>query len=175
MNANVIDIPEWFVKARTRLVAKNNNTHEAKNYRPIACENIMMKVYTGCLEERCVDNNIIFPERAGAKKGMWGSADQLLINKVVSDEVKQHRRNLCTIWLDYRKVYNSVSHEWICESLILAKVPEHIVQSIEKIIKSWKTELNLPTVDTNILIGDTVYKKEVLQGNYLSVILFIYH
>ena len=40
MNANVINIPEWFVKARMKLVAKNNNTHEDKNYRPIACENI---------------------------------------------------------------------------------------------------------------------------------------
>ena len=96
-------------------MAKNNNTHEAKNYRPIACENIMMKVCTGCLalliEEHCVDNNIIFPKRAGAKKGMWGCTDQLLVNKVVSDEVKEHHRNLCTVWLYYRKAYDSVSHE----------------------------------------------------------------
>ena len=65
MNANVMDIPEWLVKARTTLVAKNNNSHEVKNYRPIACENIMMKVYSECLalfiEEHRVDNNIIFP------------------------------------------------------------------------------------------------------------------
>ena len=92
-------------------MAKNSNTHQAKNYRPIACENIMMKVYTGCLalliEEHCVDNNIIFPEQAGAKEGMWGCTDQLLINKVVNDEVKQHR-NLCTVWLDYRKASDSV-------------------------------------------------------------------
>ena len=177
MNANVVDIPEWFVKARTTLVAKNNNTHEAKNYRPIAYDNIMMKVCTGCLalliEEHCVDNNIVFPEQVGTEKGIWGCMDQLLINKVVSDEVKQHCCNLCTIWLDYRKAYDSVSHEWICESLRLVEVPEHMVQSIERIIKSWKTELNLPRVDGNILIGDIVYKKGVLQGDYLSVILFI--
>ena len=52
-------------------------------------------------------------------------------------------------------------------------MPEHIVQSIERIIKSWKTELNLLTVDGNILIGAIVYKKGVLQGDYLSVMLFI--
>ena len=177
MNANEIDIPEWLVKARTTLMAKNTNTQEAKNYRPIACENIMMKVYTGCLarliEEHCVDNNIIFPEQAGAKKGMWGCTDQLLINKVVSDKVKPYHHNLCTVWLDYKKVYDSVPHEWICKSLRLAKVPEHIVQAIERIIKSWKTELSLPTANGNILVGDIVYKKGVLQGDYLSVILFI--
>ena len=137
----------------------------------------MMKVCTGCLtlliEEHCVDNNIIFPEQAGAKKGTWGCTDQLLINKVASDEVKQHPRNLCNVRLDYKKAYDSVSDEWICESLRLAKAPEHIAQSIERIIKSWKTELNTPTVDGNISIGDIVYKVGVLQGDYLSVILFI--
>ena len=66
-----------------------------------------------------------------------------------------------------------MSHEWICKSLRLAKMPEHIMQSIERIIKSWRTELNPPTIDGNILIGDIVYKKGALQGDYLSVILFI--
>ena len=61
----------------------------------------------------------------------------------------------------------------MCEALKLAKIPEQIVQSIERLIKSWKTELNLPTVNGNILIGDIIYKKGALQGDYLSVILFI--
>ena len=127
----------------------------------------MMKVYAGCLvlliEEHCIENNIIFPE-------LWGCTDQLLINKVVSDEVKQHRRNLCAVWLDYKKACDSVPHEWMCEALRLAKIPEHIVKLIERLIKAWETELNLPTVNGNILIGDILYKKGAL---YKGVILFI--
>ena len=92
INSNEVEIPEWLVKARTTLAAKNRNTHDPKNYRPIAYENIIMKVYTGCLalliEEHCIENEIIFPEQAGAKKGMWECADQLLINKTVCEEVK---------------------------------------------------------------------------------------
>ena len=61
----------------------------------------MMKVYMGCLakliEQHCNDNNIIYPEQAGAKKGMWGCIDQLLINKVVSEEVRKYPRNLVTM------------------------------------------------------------------------------
>ena len=53
---------------------------------------------------------------------MWGCADELLINKTVCEEVKQHRRNLCTVWLDYKKAYDSVPHEWILTSLRLAKI-----------------------------------------------------
>ena len=34
-------------------------------------------------------------------------------------------------------------------------------------------ELNISAVDGNISIGDVIYEKGVLQGDYLSVILFI--
>ena len=177
INNNNYNLPEWLVKTRTTLLPKNGQTHDPKNYRPIACENLMMKVYTGCiaslLEEHCTENNIIYPEQAGAKKGMWGCTDQLLINKVVADEVRNHRRNLCTIWLDYKKAYDSVPFQWILEALRLAKVPEAIVESIQTLMKSWVVELNLPTKEGNIQIGEILYRKGLLQGDYLSVILFI--
>ena len=40
-------------------------------------------------------------------------------------------------------------------------------------MKSWVVELNLPTKEGNIEIGEIIYKKGLLQGDYLSVILFI--
>ena len=92
------DLPEWLIKTRTTLAAKNEETRNRKNYRPIPCENILMKTYTGTLalllEEHLRDNNIIAPEQAGAKKGTWGCTDQLLINRVVTDEVTKGRRNV---------------------------------------------------------------------------------
>ena len=133
------NIPGWLIKARTTLVAKNRETHNPKNYRPIACENIMLKTYTGTLakliEEYLMENNIIFPEQAGAKKGLWGCTDQLLINRIVTDEIKKGRKkNLCMLWLDYKKAYDSVPHAWILEALHLAKVLEKIILAIEHLI-----------------------------------------
>ena len=96
-----------------------------------------------------------------------------MINIVVTDEVVKGRRNLSMMWLDYKKAYDSVPHAWILESLRLAKTPESIIQAIEQLISSWKTELNIPTMDGNITIGDVIYEKGVLQGDYLSVILIV--
>ena len=45
-------------------------------------------------------------------------------------EAKQHRRSLLTVWLDYKKAFDSVPHSWILESLRLAKVPSAIVDAI---------------------------------------------
>ena len=43
------DIPEEIVTAKTVLIPKNDFTNLPKNYRPIACLNIMYKLQTSCL------------------------------------------------------------------------------------------------------------------------------
>ena len=35
------ELPSWLTRARTHVLPKNENTHIAKNYRPIACQNLM--------------------------------------------------------------------------------------------------------------------------------------
>ena len=39
-------LPIWLTEAKTVLVAKSEHTKKAKNYRPIACLNL---IYTSCL------------------------------------------------------------------------------------------------------------------------------
>ena len=38
-----IDLPEWLTQTGTNMLARNNDTENQKNYRPIACENNMLK------------------------------------------------------------------------------------------------------------------------------------
>ena len=42
-------LPLWLTRACTQFLPKNENTHIAKNYHPIACENLMFKLYTSCI------------------------------------------------------------------------------------------------------------------------------
>ena len=67
--SNELEIPQWLTLVRTILQPKNKDTHETKNYRPIACENTMFKLYTGILasfvNEHCNENNVITKEQAG--------------------------------------------------------------------------------------------------------------
>ena len=103
-------LPLWLTEAKTTLIVKNKQTENAKNYRPIACLILTYKIYTSCLSIFLTDhsdlNNIITLEQAawGCKEGVWGCVEQLLLNKAVMLEVKKKRRDIFTVWLDYKKV-----------------------------------------------------------------------
>ena len=103
-------IPDWISTSRTILIPKNQETHLPNNFRPIACQNIMFKAYTSIvntfLDDHCTSNGIIATEQAGGKKGSWGCTDQLLINRMILDEVRTHKRNLVSMWFDYKKAFD---------------------------------------------------------------------
>ena len=121
------DCPQWIVLSKTILIAKNEHTEQAQNYGQIALQNSMYKVFTAIISEfimdHCTANNIVKEEQAAGKIESWGCADQLLINKIVYEEVTKNRRNLTTAWLDYQKAFDSVPHSRIINSLQLAKSP----------------------------------------------------
>ena len=125
-------LPEWYVTGRTISLPKSNENAEAKNYRPITCQNITYKLFTGMITsliiDHCTINNIITSEQAGGKKGGWGCTDQLLINKMILDEAKQHRCNLLIMWFDYKKVFHSVPHDWILKALELNQLQLDLLQ-----------------------------------------------
>ena len=127
LNRNEIQIPLWLSTARTALLPKNSKTNRPENYRPIALQNSMYKIYKSILnhflEDHCHVTNILGIEQAATKKGSWGCTDQLRINKAIMEEVESKRRNLVCVWLDYKKAFDSVPHNWLIKALHLAKVP----------------------------------------------------
>ena len=61
---------------------------------------------------------------------------------MVCKEVTSNRKNLITVWLDYKKAFDSVLHSWIIKSLQLAKVPELLViNAIKSLMNKWKTKV----------------------------------
>ena len=86
-------------------------------------------------------NYIITPEQAAGKKGVWGTIKQLVISKNILSEVRNMKRNLYTVWLDYKKIFNSVSHSWLIRALKLLKVPKHLMTGIKNLTKSWFMKL----------------------------------
>ena len=83
-----IEIPDWLITTKTILIAKNKETKNEQNYRLIAIQNSMYKIYTSILAkfitDHCTENNLITEEQAAGERGSWGCTDQLLIDKEVT-------------------------------------------------------------------------------------------
>ena len=53
------------------------------------------------------------------------------------------KRNLYTVWLDYRKAFDSIPRSWLIRTLKLAKVAKHVTTTTENLTKPWFTKLQL--------------------------------
>ena len=170
-------LPLWLTESKTSLIAKNEQTKNAKNYRPIACLNLTYKVYTSCLKifltDPCDQNNIIASEQAADKKGVWGCVKQLLLNKAVMSKVKKKRRNIFTVWLDYKEAFDSVPHEQLLYVLQIAKVPAQLTEEIKHLTNQWSTVLDIIGETETIICAVINFFKGIFQGDSLSVLLFI--
>ena len=87
--------------------------------------------------------------------------------------MRNKKRNLTTIWLGYKKSFDSISHEWLIKSLHLAKLPEDLIRAIENLTSQWCTVLQLKG-EEEVIKSDIIYfSKGIFQGGSLSVLLFI--
>ena len=132
--------------------------------------NLTYKLYTNCLnnffEHHCRTNSIIRTEQAGGEKGIWGTTEQLLINKNILKEAKTLKRNIYTVWLDYQKAFDSITHELL---LKLAKIPPQLLSTIENLTKHWATIASLHGTNESVIIDIIKY----LHGTNESVIIDI--
>ena len=83
------------------------------------------------------------------------------------------RRNLVTVWLDYKKAFDSIPHDWLLEALRLAKIPQHLTIAIKNLTESWYTILNLNGTSKTIVSDLIKILTGIYQGDSLSVILFV--
>lgn len=137
-------LQDWFTLPKTTFTKKRTNLYSiAKNNRPISCLNVIYELCIRCFnsfqEHQCRTTNIITTEQVVSKNSIWEILEQLLINKKIIKEAKTLKRNMYTIWLDYQKVFNSVTHDLLLRLLKLAKVPPQLISAIESLGKSWAT------------------------------------
>ena len=138
-------LPPWLVTGRTILLPKNTRNMQ-KNYRPIACQNIIYN--TGILTR------------------LWSiTVSPMTLSQpnklVVNLEAGDVRMNCCI--KKYKKAFDSVPHDCILKSLKLAHVPQKIINTIENLMKVWSTKLYLKETETDIIN----YLTGFLQGDWV--------
>ena len=118
-------------------------------------------------------NKIIPSEHKGNASNTYGTIDQLIINKMVMDNVKLKQRNISTAWIDYKKAFDSVPHDWIIEILKIHKFDPITTKFLRKTMNKWKTSLHLNHRDGQIKTDHFSINTGIFQRDSPSGLLFI--
>ena len=166
------ETPKWFCQGTTYLLAKNIDTANPKNFRPITCLSTSYKLLTSILTERTykhIDEQNIFP---GCRRGSYGCKDQLLINKMILENAHMKSKNLSTAWIDYKKAFDSVPHSWILKTLEIYKVSPVLINFLKSSMNLWETNLTLSHSKGTLTSKGLKIKSGIFQGDSLSPLLF---
>ena len=168
--------PEWLTRGTTHLLPKNETTENPKNYRPITCLSTTYKALTSILSNRTYqyleENNLLPVEQKGCRRGSYGCKDQLLINKMILENVKARSRNISTAWIDYKKAFDSVPHSWIAECLRIYKISPVTRNFLQFSMSQWKTNLILSHDNGKIRSDEIHINNGIFQGDSYSPLLF---
>lgn len=107
-------MPKWMTGGRTTLIHKKGETTTGNNYRPFTCLPTTYKLLTLILTDKVynhlTEKNILPFEQKSIRRKTRGCKDQLMANKIISDDVKKKNRNLSVTWIDYKRAFPSISH-----------------------------------------------------------------
>ena len=119
-------VPDWLSQGITTLIPKNDETDQAKNYRPITCLSVFYKTLTSVIKQRIEGHlsqgNLMASEQKGCQQGSFGAKDHFLINKLLTEDCKARHKSLSMAWVDYQNAYDSVPHSWVLQCLQLHKI-----------------------------------------------------
>ena len=177
MLKNPDDIPTWMFKGITRLIPKKTDTRNPANYRPITCLPIIYKILSGILTSRMMEhlqtNNLIPEEQKGGIADCYGCIDQLIINSMVLDDAKQRNKNLSIAWIDYKKAFDSIPHDWLIKSLEIHGFDDIVINFFKKGMEKWKTNLHISTGNKEITSDEIKINSGILQGDCPSGLHFV--
>lgn len=124
----------------------SDTTNPAK-YRPITCLQNVYKIITSCLSESIYkhiqEHNILSEEQKDCRKNSKGCKEQLTIDAVACKQALKQKRDIHTMYIDYKKAFDSVPHSWLIYILKHYKIHPAIIKFLENIMPFWKTKLKI--------------------------------
>lgn len=122
--------------------------------------------------EHLEKNEYLPAEQKGCKKGSYGCKDQLIINKAILEEVSSRKKNLTTAWVDYKKAFDSVPHDWILKCLNMYNISPTLTMFLEHSMQQWSTTLTLNHSEGQLKSRKLSINSGIFQGDSLSPLLF---
>jgi hypothetical protein len=124
------------------------------------------------IQDHLIRNNIWDGQQKGTRKGIFGTIDNLLVDRAVLEEVKQYERNLAVAYYDYEKAFDSVPFEWQIYCFKVCGISDPVIKTLSSLHAIWKTKLEIRRGETVERSNWIHFRKGFFQGDSLSPVAF---
>ena len=90
-----------------------------------------------------------------------------MIDLTLARDDVESRRNLSVAWLDFKKAYDVVPHQWVKYLLAEVGAPEFVQRSVERVMRLWRADLEVMTEAGTARIK-IQFPRGLFQGDALS-------
>ncbi|KAF9762621.1 putative RNA-directed DNA polymerase from transposon X-element [Nosema granulosis] len=103
----------------------------------------------------------------GTVRRVQGAKEQALLNVAIN---KEYKNSLETMWIDVKKAYDSVDHEYLIKCVERLNLPQWIGCFLKNTIERWKIEVR----SGSEIILEKRIRRGIIQGDRLSPLLLSY-
>lgn len=101
-----------------------------------------------------------------------GTKRQKTIDRCVTQDSIQYKRNLSMAWIDYGKAFDTISHEVLIDLLERLFVHPIIMRCMKLLFPVWETHFTITSDGHSTSTGMVTYRRGLFQGDSLSPLVF---
>ena len=166
-------VPEKWNESRVILLHKggHKSKKELKNYRPIALNDTIGKIFCMCVNERVkevVEREGVLGEEQNGFRMMRRGEDNMFIVRELIEKCNREGTKGYFAFLDIEKAYDRVNRRMLCKVLKKCGMSEKMVKIIESMYENTKAKYTLGDIETEWVYSN----RGVRQGCILSPVLF---
>lgn len=170
-------MPAYITQGVTYMLPKDTtDMQNPAKYRPITCLQTIYKILTACISKNIYThldkNNILAEQQKGCRKNCQGCKEQLTIDAVVMNNTARKKSNIYTMFIDYRKAFDSVPHSWLLQVLYYYRIHPTIITFLQVSMQNWQTRLRINQGADSISTDPIRIETGIFQGDALSPLWF---